>query len=71
MPQVLVIICTCDGTLAAASVVDDLRKQVAADPLVVEVEVIDRTCTAAGWDELVERVKSRQPNRVLIGACLP
>ena len=35
------------------------------------MEVIDRTCTAEGWNELVERVEHRQPNRVLIGACLP
>jgi heterodisulfide reductase subunit A len=71
VPGILVTICSCDGTLAEASVVDELKRQVAADTLVVGVEVIDRTCTAEGWNELVERVKRRRPNRVLIGACLP
>ena len=45
VPGILVIICSCDGTLAEASVVDELKRQVAADPLVVGVEIIDRTCT--------------------------
>ena len=71
VPGILVTICSCGGTLAEASVVDDLRRQVAADPLVVGVEVIGRTCTAEGWNELVERVERLKPNRVLIGACLP
>jgi len=71
VPRILVAICACHGTLAPAPVVDDLRRQVAADPLVVGVEIIDRTCTAAGWDDLVDRVESYRPNRVLIGACLP
>ena len=71
MPGILVTICSCDGTLAEASVVDELKRQVAADPLVVGVEIIDRTCTAEGWNDLVEKVESRRPNRVLVGACLP
>jgi heterodisulfide reductase subunit A len=71
VPGILVAICSCGGTLAEASVVEELRRQVAADPLVVGVEVIGRTCTAEGWNELVERVERHRPNRVLIGACLP
>ena len=71
VPRILVTICSCDKTLAEAPVIDELRRQVAADPMVVGVEVIDRTCTAEGWNDLVERVTSRRPNRILIGACLP
>ncbi len=71
VPKILVTICACDGTLAEVAVVDELRRQVAADPLVVGVEIIDRTCTAEGWNDLVEQVQNHRPNRVLIGACLP
>ncbi|MFZ0243221.1 MAG: response regulator [Desulfobacterales bacterium] len=71
VPRILVTICSCDKTLAEAPVIDDLRRQVAADPLVVAVEVIARTCTAEGWNDLLARVEKRRPNRILIGACLP
>ncbi|MDZ7582703.1 MAG: response regulator [Deltaproteobacteria bacterium] len=71
VPRILVAVCACDGTMAEAAVMEDLRRQLSADPLIEGVEIIARTCTAEGWNDLMERVESRRPNRVLIGACLP
>jgi heterodisulfide reductase subunit A len=35
------------------------------------VEFLEQTCTAKGWESLVQLVETSKPNRVLIGACLP
>lgn len=71
VPRILVTICSCQGTLAEVPAIDELKRRVGADPLVTAVEVIERTCTAEGWNDLVEQVTSHRPNRILIGACLP
>jgi heterodisulfide reductase subunit A len=70
-PRILVFVCTCDHTLTDAATIGALKRQLVADPLIMGLEVIDRTCTAEGWNDLVKRVADRRPNRVLIGACLP
>jgi heterodisulfide reductase subunit A len=71
VPRVLIVLCTCGGTLADPAVLDTLSRRLSEDPLVMGVEKIEKTCTAEGWEKLVELVESRRPNRVLIGACLP
>ena len=35
------------------------------------VEFLEQTCTANGWEALVELAEKHKPNRLLIGACLP
>jgi len=71
IPRILVVICTCNETLASVSDLKPLAKSLKTDPEVFAVEFISQTCTGGGWDHLIELVKSHQPNRVLIGACLP
>jgi heterodisulfide reductase subunit A len=39
--------------------------------VVIGVEFLESTCTAAGWDGLEEIIAKKKPNRILIGACLP
>jgi heterodisulfide reductase subunit A len=46
-------------------------QQLKNDPLVNRVEFLEHTCTAKGWESLVQLVETSRPNRVLIGACLP
>jgi len=70
-PRVLIAICTCADTLGKISDLQELARRISADPLVDDVELIEKTCTAEGWASLVELVITRKPNRLLIGACLP
>ncbi len=71
LPKALVILCTCNGALAQKINLNDLAAKAASDPSVAHVEVLERVCTAEGWDQVVEQVKTVRPNRLLIGSCLP
>ena len=71
VPKILVIICTCGGKLTEDIEKQKIVHQLQTDPLVQRVEFFEQTCTADGWEDLVNLVKKSQPNRILIGACLP
>jgi heterodisulfide reductase subunit A len=70
-PDILVVICTCGGKLSENAAPEKLARDLKTDPQVREVVFLEQTCTANGWDSLVEAVEKHKPNRVLIGACLP
>ncbi|MBW2144797.1 MAG: CoB--CoM heterodisulfide reductase iron-sulfur subunit A family protein [Deltaproteobacteria bacterium] len=36
-----------------------------------QIEFLEQTCTKAGWELLVKLVEEQNPNRILIGTCLP
>jgi len=71
LPKILVIICNCDGKITEAIEMQKVVQQLQTDPLVQRVEFLEQTCTADGWENMVKLVKESQPNRILIGACLP
>jgi heterodisulfide reductase subunit A len=70
-PKILVVVCTCGGQLSQMVEPQKIAQQLKNDPLVVRVEFSEQTCTAKGWESLVQLVETSKPNRVLIGACLP
>ena len=71
IPRILALICTCNARLTEW--VDTLKivQQLKANPQVRQVEFVDQACTTDGWDHLAEFVALNQPNRLLIGTCLP
>ena len=71
IPKVLVAVCTCGDALVNHFDTEQLALRLKDDPEVNEVVFINQTCTATGWESLVELVEKHKPNRVLIGACLP
>jgi heterodisulfide reductase subunit A len=71
LPKILVVICTCSGKLSGAIEMQKVVRRLETDPLVQRVEFSEQTCTAEGWRNLVKQVAESQPNRILIGACLP
>ena len=71
LPQVLVALCTCNGTLAELSDLDGVVDQLKTQASVGQVHVIDRICTKEGWDELLGTIQKGSANRVLISACMP
>ncbi|MCP4630778.1 MAG: hypothetical protein GY850_45800, partial [bacterium] len=71
LPNVLVAVCTCGESLSRFIDPNELAKSLKSDPAVGHVAFIEQTCTAKGWDSLVQLVETSKPNRVLIGACLP
>ena len=71
LPKILVVVCTCGGKLSQISEPQEIAQQLKNDPLVNRVEFLAQTCTAKGWESLVQLVETSKPNRVLVGACLP
>lgn len=71
LPRILVIVCTCGGMLSEVFNSNKIVQDLEFDPLVDRVAFLEQTCTANGWEALVELVKQQKPNRLLVGACLP
>jgi heterodisulfide reductase subunit A len=71
LPKILVAVCTCGGQLSQTVKPQKITQRLKNDPLVNRVEFLEQTCTAKGWESLVQLVETNKPNRVLIGACLP
>ncbi|MBT4088107.1 MAG: CoB--CoM heterodisulfide reductase iron-sulfur subunit A family protein [Deltaproteobacteria bacterium] len=71
LPNILVAICICGDTLKETPDKDQITNALMDDPTVSRVVFIDQTCTAEGWDKLTELLTSENPNRILIGACMP
>jgi len=71
IPQILAVVCTCGDRLSKSVDPSKIVRQLNSDPLVKQVEFLEQTCTADGWEHLVELVEINKPNRLLIGACLP
>jgi len=71
LPRILIAICTCGSALTAYISPPEWQAGLKSDPAVMDIELLDQTCTAMGWDALIESVRKHAPNRVLIGACQP
>jgi len=71
LPKILVVVCTCGGQLSQIVEPQKIAQQLKNDPLVNRVDFLEQTCTAKGWESLVQLVETSKPNRVLVGACLP
>ncbi|MBU3914473.1 FAD-dependent oxidoreductase [bacterium] len=70
-PRILTVICDCGKASTEHINQDILTKNLKKDPSVVEVVFIKKTCTQDGWLLLKEQTEEIQPNRILVGACLP
>ncbi|MDX2455335.1 response regulator, partial [Desulfosarcina sp.] len=71
LPRALVVLCTCSGKLAEKIDPATITAPLAGDPSVAGIHFLEQTCTATGWDALVELVQKEKPNRLLIGTCRP
>ena len=67
-PRILAVLCRCENNPEYGTALDDLSARLQQDPAVARVKIIDRICTAQGWENLKEMV-SATVNRVLVGAC--
>ncbi len=71
LPEIAAIICTCGNSITDFIDKKDILSRFENDPYVKKIIFMERTCTAAGWEEVCENVKKTRPNRLLIAACLP
>jgi heterodisulfide reductase subunit A2 len=68
LPKAAVVLCTCGDTYKDSKV---LQTKIGRWSATAQVFEIERICTRLGWDTLVEKLKSSEFNRVVIGACMP
>jgi len=71
IPRIMAVVCTCSGKLSGFDDPIEIVQRLKTNPLVKQVEFLEQICTADGWEQLVELVQANEPNRLLIGACLP
>ena len=70
-PLAALALCTCGGRLLEAADLEEIAERLRGGGTVGEMHQIERLCTRAGWEELEQRLRHSQANRVVIGACLP
>jgi heterodisulfide reductase subunit A len=70
-PKIMVAICTCGDVLSTHLDTQQIVQSLDTDPAVDQVVFLEQACTMTGWNDLVETAKEHQPNRILVGACLP
>jgi len=70
-PRVLAAICSCNNKVGNSLDLEALTIDLAKDPCVDRVILLEQSCTAAGWEKLAAAAEEFTPNRILIGACHP
>lgn len=70
-PKLLMALCTSCPLLEKEVNLDGLAQKLAEQQGVCTVARVGSVCTVAGWEEIRELAEEHQPNRILIGACMP
>ncbi len=70
-PDILVVLCTCNDEFSQAMDQNKIATSLKMDPLITQVSFMGNVCTREGWEDLLTLIEKAQPNRVLLGACLP
>ncbi len=70
-PKILTVLCSCGNTLSQKLDIETLEAGIRKIPENKSVEITDKLCMDEGWDALIEIIQKNNPNRLVIGACLP
>jgi len=70
-PRVLAVVCRCSSGEAGVAPSAPALRTLLSDPEIAAVETVAGLCTTSGWEQLAGRIREVNPNRLLIGACLP
>lgn len=69
--QILAAMCTCGDTLSSMYDSRRLDERLEGDVDVARAFRVSQACSENGFQEIIDTAVHRQPNRILIGACLP
>ncbi|MCD4719295.1 MAG: response regulator [Desulfobacula sp.] len=70
-PRILTVLCSCGNDLSQTLDFESLKLRLDRIPENQSVEIMDKLCTDEGWKTLVEMIQKTNPNRLILGACLP
>ncbi len=66
--RILVVVCSCDAMLTPYLDAAEIENRLKKDPAVTGLLVFNRICAGPEMEGLIQEIKSRQPNRLLIAA---
>jgi len=69
--RICTVVCSCGHRLNQMADIEALKKDILDDPLIGDVIMTDGLCSAQGFEKTAEILKTKDANRVLIGACHP
>lgn len=70
-PRILTVLCSCDKDLSQTLDLEKLKLDLDRIPENQSVEIMDKFCTDEGWKTLADMIQKTNPNRLILGACLP
>lgn len=70
-PKILTVLCSCGNDLFQKLDLEALKAGIRRIPENKFVETADQLCTDEGWNALIDIIPKINPNRIVIGACLP
>lgn len=70
-PKTLVAMCTSCPTLEQAVNIEKISERMARVHSVCKVVNVGGACTAQGWQDIEKATLEFNPNRIIIGACMP
>ncbi|WP_299978643.1 response regulator [Desulfobacula sp.] len=70
-PKILTVLCSCGSDLTQTLDVESLKLDLNRIPENKSVEIMDKLCTDEGKKTLVDMIQKTNPNRLVLGACLP
>jgi len=70
-PRILTVLCSCGNDLSQTLDFESLKLDLNRIPENQSVEIMDKLCMDEGWETLVDTIQKTNPNRLILGACLP
>jgi len=70
-PRILTVLCSCGKDLSQTLDLEILRTKLGRIPETESIEIMDNFCMDEGFNELIQMIQTKKPNRLVIGACLP
>ncbi|MBU8909922.1 MAG: response regulator [Desulfobacterales bacterium] len=70
-PRILTVLCSCSSDFSQRLDLESLKSHLDRIPENESVEIMDKLCTDEGWQTLIDMIQKTNPNRLVLGACLP
>ena len=70
-PRILTVLCSCGNDISQKLDLETIQTDFSRIPENESVEITDKLCTDEGWQSLIDMIEKTNPNRLVLGACLP
>jgi len=70
-PRILLVLCSCGSHVTQKFDLDSVKVDLERIPEIESIEIPDKLCMDEGWRNLIDMIQKTNPNRLILGACLP